>query len=67
MDWQARIAEFERLNPQDESGRIVAPPPQLDETMPPWVFALLFILVGGMFSPGVMLLGLVVLALIWRR
>jgi hypothetical protein len=28
MDWRLRIAEFERLNPQDESGRIVAPAPR---------------------------------------
>jgi hypothetical protein len=28
MDWRARIAEFEQLNPQDESGRIAAPPPK---------------------------------------
>lgn len=27
MEWRLRIAEFERLNPQDESGRIIAPPP----------------------------------------
>ena len=28
MDWRQRIAEFERLHPEDESGRIVAPPPK---------------------------------------
>lgn len=66
MDWRLRIAEFERLNPQDESGPTGAPPPKADNPPSPAFLFIVFLVFGVAFAPGLMPLALLAIFFLSR-